>query len=256
MVLLHRTYVTFLDFQPARKRVRTGSAEHHQNAINSHPLQPPCNCKKNCIQHINQRRRVDIWTAYWQLPTYNNRRAFMCEQLERKKTKHADHDHHSNRTNFVSYFLKNSAGVRISVCKEFFLSTFGYTKQSSVIDSLLKSTPHHALTATPDARGGLREGHRMDKEAIKLHVESYNPALPNDRRRAHAPNRRYLPGELTITEMHSDYNAKNTDAMISYSTYQRVVSEMKISFAKRSKCKASSKNTSNPPHFRKRAGNK
>ena len=152
----------------------------------------------------------------------------MCEQLERKSTKHANQ---SKRSNFVSYFLKSSAGIRTQVCKDFFLATLGYTRKSSVIHAMLKSTPREALTATPDARGGLREGHQKDKESIKAHIESYHPALPHYRR-AHAPNRRYLPSELTIKEMHANYNKKYKGSMISYRTYQKVMTELNISFAK------------------------
>ena len=91
----------------------------------------------------------------------------MCEQLDRKSTKHANQ---SKRSNFVSYFLKSSAGIRTQVCKDFFLATLGYTRKSSVIHAMLKSTPREALTATPDARGGLRDGHQKDKESIKAHI--------------------------------------------------------------------------------------
>ena len=72
--------------------------------------------KKNCLENINQRHRISIWT-YWQLSTYNSRKLFMCEQLEGKSTKRANQ---STRSDFVSYFLKSSAGIRAQVCKDFF----------------------------------------------------------------------------------------------------------------------------------------
>lgn len=156
------------------------------------------------------------------------RRCFMHNQLETVKTKHACE--HSARKNHVRYYLKDSSGTRQNVCKMFFLATLGYPRKSSVIHEMLKRAPAGSVTAPLDARGGLREARTSDKD-INAHIESYHPALPHYRR-AHAPNRRYLSSELTIAEMHADYQTKYPAQTISYRTYQRVMKELNISFAK------------------------
>lgn len=95
---------------------------------------------------------------------------------------------------------------------------------------MLESTPHDALTATPIARGWLREGQQKDKESIILHMESHHPALPLYQR-VHAPNRRYLlasslsKGCKMITMLKMQH--LNCDT-----AHIRVLTELNISFAK------------------------
>ena len=135
----------------------------------------------------------------------------------------------SPQTKSVHYYLMNSSGLKKCVCKTFFLATLGYSKSSSVIYELLKSTPIGCPAAPLDNRGGKRDECSVDKDRITAHILTYNPSLPHYRR-AHAPNRKYLPHELTIQSMLDDYNENNSK--ISYSSYQRVLKELNIAFTK------------------------
>lgn len=153
----------------------------------------------------------------------------MFQSIERKNTAHACEQ--STKQYTMTYFLSDAGAARQKVCKTFFLSTLGYSRSSSVVHCIMKSTPTDNVMATKDARGGRRESLCTDTEAIQQHIESYHPALPHYRR-AHAPHRRYLPNELTISDMHADYNTRHPAAHISYMTYQRQVKDKNISFAK------------------------
>ena len=58
------------------------------------------------------------------------------------------------------------------------------------------------------------------KSKIQLHIESFNPAVTHYRR-SHAPLRRYLPPELTIRLMFSDFKGKNPEVQCSERRFSR-----------------------------------
>lgn len=130
------------------------------------------------------------------------------------------------------YKLNNSEGVEQHVCKSFFLKTLGYhEKNDRIISTVMKSTPVTDISAKQDARGHHPNATKIDRDPIIDHINTFNPTISHYRRE-HAPNRRYLPSDITIAFMHSDYNSKHPDDTIGIETYRRTVSDMKISFAK------------------------
>ena len=103
-----------------------------------------------------------------------------------------------------------------------------------MVNDLVVKTAICSPTPTPDRRGGLREGPNVktvNKDALVAHILTFNPALPHYRR-AHAPNRLYLPPDLTIQSMLNDYNERNLEDTVSYSTYEREVAKLNISFTR------------------------
>lgn len=68
-------------------------------------------------------------------------------------------------------------------------------------------------------------------EKIDVHIRSYNPCVSHYRR-AHAPNRLYLPHELSIKDMHQNYLQKYPPDSVSYTTYMRRVGAINIGFVK------------------------
>ena len=83
------------------------------------------------------------------------------------------------------------------------------------------------LHAVPDQRGKKKCDHNELHEKIDTHIHSFNPCISHYRRE-HAPNRLYLPHELTINAMHQDFLEKNADTKINYTTYMRRVNAMNI----------------------------
>ena len=79
-----------------------------------------------------------------------------------------------------------------------------------------------------DKRGKHQPINKKDKDQIYKHIRKYNPAVHHCRRE-HAPNRLYLPSDITVAKMHADYIA--TEEKISTETYRKCVKEMNISFA-------------------------
>ena len=64
----------------------------------------------------------------------------------------------------------------------------------------------------------------FNKEKIKEHIESLSQHI-SYYRKSHAPNRRYLPSDVTIANMWKDFNVKYPTTMCSYSTYRGIVSD-------------------------------
>lgn len=155
----------------------------------------------------------------------------MYSHLEVTLPKIAKRHSATNRTRSVSYNLPDSSGKRHGVCKKFFLSTFGYMPTASVINDLLCKTDLGSPTPTEDRRGGRRESLTVNKDRVMAHILTYNPCLPHYRR-AHATKRLYLPPELTIQAMVEDYNIKNAEEKACYSSYEREVKKLNISFTR------------------------
>lgn len=73
------------DQTPPVKRRRTLN-EKLAHGREKHPLKPPCDCNKKCIELINQRRRIAIYLEYRSL-SYNDQKAFIHASVEQKETR-------------------------------------------------------------------------------------------------------------------------------------------------------------------------
>jgi len=82
----------------------------------------------------------------------------------------------------------------------------------------------------PDRRGKAPSATKIDRSVLRKHIESFNPAVSHYRRE-HAPQRRYLPSDVTIKTMHADFNSTH-HTKCSYPVYRQTVHDMKISFVK------------------------
>ena len=131
-----------------------------------------------------------------------------------------------------SYFFRNAAGDDIKVCQNCFLSTLGYTSDS-VLKSLFAHMTPTKITPPASKRGKHPPKHKLPQETvedIRKHIYLFNPSVSHYRRE-HAPLRKYLPPELTIREMYSDFCERGS-GLIHYCTYQKIIQSMNISFAK------------------------
>lgn len=115
-----------------------------------------------------------------------------------------------------------------------FIHTLGLTAPK-VVDVALTGTIMD--TVAGDRRGKHAPSHKLkegDIEMITTHIKKFHPCVAHYRRE-HAPNRLYLPSELTVVEMYRDYVAeceKIDVKSFGYSVYQKTVKQMNISFAK------------------------
>ena len=233
-----RTDDAVVDAQPPPKRRRTEAEKCVYNQA-KYPMLPPCGatCKRKCVAKVTEIKRSAIHAQFWIMP-YNQRRMWIHYHVKKIHTKRprketsGAHDKSFSRL----YTLPGEDGIEVSVCKIFFLRTLGL-RSDKVITTALTGTPDDAIVPAMDRRGSHEPKNKLSDECVQAlhqHVESFHPAISHYRRE-HAPLRRYLPPELSIREMHTNFNeasAKAGKSGVSYQRYRRVVADMNIGFTK------------------------
>lgn len=193
-----------------------------------HKVFQPCgeNCRKKCRQSFTEEERFAINESFWNL-NYIARRVFIMNSTVTKPIQRRRGSEDSTRQNTFEYYLK-TATSRVQVCKTFFLTTLGFSKNNNtVVQSVLSQNNH---SPKPDGRGRHAK-RKIERAVIHTHVESFHPCVSHYRRE-HAPNKRYLPSDITIQSMYKDFTEKHSKFKCSYDLYRSIVSEMKISFTK------------------------
>jgi len=105
-----------------------------------------------------------------------------------------------NRTKTNQYFLKSDDGTDVAVCKVFFLTTLGFMQTNDFVvrQALMSMDAGYAVGPKPDCRGKAPKRSKVDRLVIRLHIDSFHPTISHYRRE-HAPNRRYLPSDISRT---------------------------------------------------------
>lgn len=110
------------------------------------------------------------------------------------------------------------------------MATLGYEKGNDRILKNVRRTNPKLIVPKEDQRRHA-SSRKIDRNTIIEHVNSFNPTISHYRRE-HAPNRKYLPSDVSITLMYKQFKLKYPGTQFSYELYRKVVSEdLKISFA-------------------------
>lgn len=171
---------------------------------------------------------------YWNLMNRHLQRIWLSSKVTEELSKRKLREGRRDITRKYVLPIKNSDGVvtDIKVCQKFFLSTLGYGN-ANVLTSLRKSLTdpngNKLLIPKEDQRGRHPPPNKKDKNLLIAHINSYNP-LRSHYRREHAPNRKYLPPDLSIIAMHNDYNNTHADAKVSYEVYRQIIDKLNIGF--------------------------
>lgn len=96
--------------------------------------------------------------------------------------------------------------VEIAIYQKTFFQTLGYTNDSVITELVAAMEMDSCGQYVKENRGRSRVD-IIDREAILKHIESYHPCISYYRRH-NAPNARYLPRELSITDMFKDFSTK------------------------------------------------
>ena len=167
---------------------------------------------------------------------YNDRKMWICGHVRKMISKRQRKDARGDYTRSCSryYTLPSVDGEDKFVCKMFFLHTLGYSADK-VITVAMSSPPNgNNVTVSGDERGKHEPSNKFSKEfevLLHQHIESYHPSISHYRRE-HAPLRRYLSPELTITEMHQDFINEYPTNMCGYETYRKAVEDKNVAFTK------------------------
>ncbi|CAH0755012.1 unnamed protein product [Bemisia tabaci] len=202
-----------------------------QSLKEKHPVLPGCDdsCRRKCSDHVPEEKREEINLNFWDLD-WASRRSFILRLCERKDAHRRRYLNQQKQNTFKYHFVTENS-VRYEVCKPFFSTTLGFkaTNDRYVHDILVPTTPKGVIQPkVKDNRGKISPPNKVPSELIAAHVESYNPSISHYRRE-HAPNTRYRPSDVTITDMHKNFLQKNPENQISYELYRRTVRKMKIS---------------------------
>lgn len=119
----------------------------------------------------------------------------------------------------------------ISLCRVMFLHTIGH-KTDRIITHFLRKTVND-LPCLEDKRGKanatkMKAIGEENYSIVNEHIESFHPQVSHYTVE-HAPNRRYLTGDLTIHQMHKHFVSKYKH--ISYETYRKIFDKENIGFA-------------------------
>ena len=221
------------------KKKRYSTVERNERDRSKHPMLQSCegkSCRKKCHEKITEDQRRDIWQRFWQMD-YNRRRTWLATNIVEKDKKYQTTHGKSRRSNTRIWTLGSNV-----VCKTFFLNTLGFTN-STCVDVALKNavkTDNTVFNTTPDRRGRCEPSNKLPEgyqESVISHIESYRPQVSHYRRE-HAPNRRYLPTNLSVAQMHTDF-IQNKSLKCSYQYYHQIFHTLNITFSPPSndKCK-------------------
>ena len=196
-----------------------------------HPLLAACctSCKRKCVSKGVDRSVVH--DKFWEMG-YNERKSWIAAHVKLTHVKRHRSKSDSSARNYTRiYTLPAQHFVEAVVCKKFFLTTLGLTCDKVITTAV--SAPCN-VSVTADRRGKHEPGNKFSDDIcsqIKTHIESYHPSISHYRRE-HAPFRRYISPEISVTDMHKDYVSKYPQNPCSYESYRKVLKSMNISFAK------------------------
>ena len=124
-------------------------------------------------------------------------------------------------------------GKNVIVCGSMFLSTLGL-KSDGMINEMVdaqRQSYDGAITPAEDRRGSHPPSNRCDAEVIRLHINSYKPAISHYKRK-NAPYKRYLNPELSIKEMYKNFSENKENNKICYKTYCNVFKSENTGFSR------------------------
>ena len=114
-----------------------------------------------------------------------------------------------------------------------FLSTLGLKSDGMITEMVRAQRQSYdgAIAPVEDRRGSHPPSNKCDAEVIRLHINSYNPAI-NHYKRKNAPYKRYLNPEMTIKEMYKNFLENKENNKICYKTCCNVFKSENIGFSR------------------------
>ena len=199
-----------------KNRARTHEEQVKAKFI-KYPILPHCgldnvNCQQRCHSVIDEEDRKRIHRNFWSSDFHGQMMFF--------------NDHIGLLSSRSRYSLTSQKNGRQNVCLEMFKRTLGL-KSYKRISNFLKRRKNKPNTFTIDHRGKHTPSKKLNNTPIIAHIESYKPEQSHDRKE-YALHLRYLPSELTITDMYKDYKSRvGEGAAPTYNTYRRIFKERK-----------------------------
>ena len=222
-----RQHMTHLaNFQTGFKRRRVW--DRNERRRSKHILLPQCGCTKTCGGKFLPETRREIHKTFW-AGNFAARRRFLDSNISSEKCKRLSISATQPRQFTMHYFLPNEEGIREPVCKRMFLHTLGMKSDGMITRYRQAKDSCDVNRIYSDRRGGTHRKKTATNDTINQHIMRYNPTKSHYTLK-HAPHRKYLDRSLTIKSMWSDLRKSGFD--VSYSQYQKVFHQKKISFGR------------------------
>lgn len=220
-----------------RKRLKA-----EEKIRNKYFVKPGCRedvCKKKCSARFSEEYRKVVNNNFRKMTWMEQKYFFLCHTSQRKPDRPKDRENndknskHYIRSKTISYFLADENGDKIPVCKTFFLTTLGYNQNNcKAVRNILNNKNNTSYPESLiDGRGHNPNPRKIDNTKIIEHIMSFRPAVSHYRRE-HAPNKKYLPSDLSIRIMYDHYCENAPETKVSYGFYRKLVKELNISFTK------------------------
>ena len=219
----------------SKKRARTQDSQilAFKQKHSVRPIPTAClnrKCRFECTSHISQAQRENINTTVNSLPRDARLQWYATHVTDETPTLTDSPpltDVASARRRLIVYRLPLENGRNQRVCKEFCLTTMGFSEASDgvVLTAVGKLSPKR------DERGRASPaGVKLLATELKQHIERYHPLTPHYRY-LHAPNRRYLPIDLSVPTMYR-HLVEEKGRICSMERFRQAVREANIGFTR------------------------
>ena len=199
-----------------RKRLRNSGKEYlSANGVvhRARTMGTRCSCRMHCFDKLSTEHCTSLYDSFWKMGDFDKQNSFLYGQIKcfAPKRRMVAIPCESRRQYSFAFYVKDSNGVDIRVCKAAFLSVFGLQNSRGRVNNIMTQITHGDGTPKADERG--RHGNRPSKVAdsvrdkVKGHIESF-PRYQSHYSRRDNINRSYLGPDLSITKMHELYLEK------------------------------------------------
>ncbi|KAJ8944032.1 hypothetical protein NQ314_009564 [Rhamnusium bicolor] len=166
---------------------------------------PPCpsRCTLKCSSKFSNDRRTQYFDEYWKLATLQRQRDFLASCVAPLELKYRRVGSEQPRKPNCAFYLWDN-GTKNRVCKTFLINTFGITERT--MRTIVQARAINSGIIPEDKRGRHGNHKKMDEEiieSVKKHIDSI-PRVESHYLRQNT-TREFIPGELTISEMHRNY---------------------------------------------------
>ena len=171
-----------------------------------------------CFERVDEQSRQLVFDKFWALADYNIQNAYLFGQVEAKEPSRRYRNWpsvagQSRRTRTWKYNVL-VAGTRVMMCLKAFLSIHGIS-ETRVRTARGERRPSEVPTPPTDCRGNHDTRPRKisdeSRQCVRDHISSF-PRYTSHYSRRDNPNRRYLQGVSSVSEMYSMYVSQCTDS--------------------------------------------
>ncbi|XP_062557261.1 uncharacterized protein LOC134222135 [Armigeres subalbatus] len=176
-----------------------------------------CGCSKECSNLVSKDDRIDINNSFWSLDAAGQKH-FIRERVIRKavkrRSRNAFSEENLRKRHSYEFHIRAVASDEVpKVCRKFFLNTFGYGEHcGNIIYRMVEDADDDEEARPRSLKRGKYERSTEKYTSVKTHINKYNPCISHYRRE-HAPNRLYLPSDLSVRKMYKHYKETHETEM-------------------------------------------